>query len=251
MTRTIGIISGKGGVGKTTVAANLGVALAHRFNRDVTVVDCNLTASHLSLLLGMEYSPITLNQVLRNEKQISEAIYEHPSGMKIIPASLHLKDLIKTDMSKLEWCLKKLEGKTDIIFLDSSPGLGKEAFATIKASEEIIFVTKPDILSLSDVIRSKEFIDSIKKEQMGIVVNMATGGSHEVTKKEIEIMTGLPVIAVIPHDKNIPISLAQRMPIVLHKPGSSSSKEIRKLAGLIIGEKELGFLDKIIRFLKT
>lgn len=251
MTRTIGIISGKGGVGKTTVAANLGAALADRFKRDVTVVDCNLTASHLSLLLGMEYYPVTLNQVLRNEKHIYEAIYDHPSGMKVIPASLQLKDLIKTDMSKLNLHLKKLEGKTDIIFLDSSPGLGKEACATIKASEEIIFVTKPDILSLSDVIRSKEFIDSIKKEQMGVVVNMATGGSHEVTKKEIEIMTGLPVIAVIPNDKNVPISLAQKMPVVIHKPGSSSSKEIRKLAGFIIGEKELGFLDKLIKFLKT
>ena len=251
MTRTIGIISGKGGVGKTTIAANLGAALAHRFDKEVTVVDCNLTASHLSLLLGMEYYPVTLNQVLRNEKHISEAIYEHPSGMKVIPASLQLKDLIKTDVSKLDTHLKKLEGKTDIIFLDSSPGLGKEAYATIKASEEIIFVTKPDILSLSDVIRSKEFIDSIKKKQMGIVVNMATGGGHEVTKKEIEIMTGLSVIATIPHDKNIPISLAQKMPVVIHKPDSASSKEIRKLAGFVIGEKELGMWDKLIRFLKT
>lgn len=251
MTRIIGIISGKGGVGKTTVAANLGAALANRFNRDVTVVDCNLTASHLSLLLGMEYYPVTLNQVLRNEKHIIEAIYDHPCGMKVIPASLQLKELVKTDISKLDMHLKKLDGKTDIIFLDSAPGLGKEAYATIKASDEIIFVTKPDILSLSDVIRSKEFIDSTNKEQMGIVVNMATGRSHEVNKKEIEIMTGLPVIATIPHDKNVPISLAQKMPVVLHKPGSSSSKEIRKLAGFVIGEKEQGFWDKLIRFLKT
>ena len=249
--RKIGIISGKGGVGKTTIAANLGAALASRFDRDVTVVDCNLTASHLSLLLGMEYYPVTLNQVLRNEKHIIEAIYDHPSGMKVIPASLQLKDLIKTDISKLDNHLKKLEGKTDIIFLDSSPGLGKEAYATIKASDEIIFVTKPDILSLSDVIRSKEFIDNIKKEQMGIVVNMATGAGHELTKKEIEMMTGLPVIAVIPHDKNVPISLAQKMPVVIHKPGAPSSREMRKLAGFVIGEKELGFLDKLIRFLKT
>ncbi len=251
MTRTIGVISGKGGVGKTTVVANLGVALAHRFKKDVTIVDCNLTASHLSLLLGMHYYPVTLNHVLRKEKHINEAIYDHPSGMKIIPASLQLKDLIKTDISKLNYYLKKLKGKTEIIFLDSSPGLGKEAVATIKASNEIIFVTKPDIMSVSDVIRGKEFIDKIKKEPMGIVLNMVTRGGHELTQKEVEIMTELPVIAIIPHDKSVPKSLAKKMPVVLHKPRSSASKELRKLAGFIIGEKELGFWAKLIKFLKT
>ena len=251
MTRTIGIISGKGGVGKTTVAANIGAALAHRFKKDVIIVDCNLTASHLSLLLGMHYHPITLNHVLRNQKHISEAVYEHPSGMKVIPASLKLEDLVKADISKISKHLKKLEGKTDIIFLDSSPGLGKEAFAAINASNEILFVTKPDILSVSDIIRGKELMESIKKEQLGVVLNMITGGSHELTKKEVETMTGLPVVAMIPHDKNIPISLAQRTPVVLSKPNSSSSKELRKLAGFIIDEKELGIWEKLIRFLKT
>lgn len=251
MTRTIGVVSGKGGVGKTTIVANVGAALAHRFKKDVTIVDCNLTAAHLGLLIGMNYHPITLNHVLRNQKHISEAIYDHPSGMKVIPASLHLEDLIKADISKIERHLKKLEGKTDLIFLDSSPGLGKEAVATIKASDEILFVTRPDILSVSDVIRGKEFIDSIKKEHMGVVLNMATGGSHELTKKEVEIMTGMPVIAVIPHDKNVSKSLAKKTPVVLDKPNSSSSKQIRKLAGFIIGEEEMGIFDKFLRFLKT
>jgi len=251
MTRTIGVISGKGGVGKTTVVANLGAALAHRFKKDVTIVDCNLTASHLSLSIGMHYHPITLNHVLRREKHINESIYEHPSGMRIIPASLHLKDLIKTDISKLGRHLKKLKGKTEIVFLDSSPGLGKEAVATIKASEELIFVTRPDIMSVSDVIRGKEFIDKIKKEPMGIVLNMVTRGDHELTQKEVEIMTDLPVIAVIPHDKNVPKSLAKKIPVVSHKPRSPASKELRKLAGFIIGEEELGLWSRLIRFLKT
>jgi len=251
MTRTIGIISGKGGVGKTTVAANLGAALAHRFKKDITVVDCNLTASHLSLLLGMHYHPITLNHVLRNEKHISEAVYEHPSTMKVIPASLQLKDLINVDITKLGKHLKKLNGKTDIIFLDSSPGLGREASAAIDASEEILFVTKPDIMSVSDIIRGKELIDKTKKEQIGVVMNMVTGGSHELTKKEIEKMTNLPVVAVIPHDNNVSKSLEFRTPVVLHKPNSAASKELRKLAGFIIDEKEQGFWDKLIEFLKT
>jgi septum site-determining protein MinD len=251
MTRIIGVISGKGGVGKTTVVANLGAALAQRFKKDVTVVDCNLTASHLSILLGMEYHPITLNHVLRKERHISESIYDHPSGMKIIPASLHLEDLIKSDISKMEQHLKKLRGKTDMILLDSAPGLGKEAAATIRASNEIIYVTRPDILSISDIIRGKVFVDSLKKEQLGVVINMATGGTHELTRREVETMTGLPVIATIPHDINVSKSLALKIPVVMHKPGSSSSKELRKLAGFLIDESEPTFWSKLLEFLKT
>jgi septum site-determining protein MinD len=250
-TRTIGVISGKGGVGKTTLVANMGASLASKFKKQVTVVDCNLTASHLSILLGMQYHPITINHVLRKEKHISESIYDHPSGMKIIPASLHLEDLIKSDMSNIGSHIRKLDGKTEIILLDSAPGLGREAAATIKASEEVIFVTRPDILSISDIIRGKQFIDMTKKEQLGIVINMATGGSHELTKKEVELMTGLPVIATIPYDTNVQRSLALKTPIVLHKPNSNASREMRKLSAFLLGENEPTFWAKLLEYIRN
>jgi septum site-determining protein MinD len=250
-TRTIGIISGKGGVGKTTLVANMGAALANKFKKQVTIVDCNLTASHLSILLGMEYHPITINHVLRKERHISESVYDHPSGMKIIPASLHLEDLIKSDMSKIGSHIRKLNGKTDIILLDSAPGLGREASATIKASEEVIFVTRPDILSISDIIRGKQFLDMTKKEQLGIVINMATGGSHELTKKEVELMTGLPVIATIPYDTNVQRSLALKMPVVLSKPSSGASRELRKLSAFILGKSEPTFWARLLEYVRN
>ncbi len=106
-------------------------------------------------------------------------------------------------------------------------------------------------MSVSDVIRGKEFVGKIKKEPIGIVLNMVTRGGHELTQKEVEIMTDLPVIAVVPHDKNVPKSLAKKIPVILHKPRTPASKELRKLAGFIIGEEELGFWDRIVRFLKT
>lgn len=241
MTRVIGVISGKGGVGKTTLVANLGAVLSQKFKKNVVIVDCNLTTSHLSLSLGMYYCPITINNILRDEKNIMEALYDHSSGMKIIPASLHLRELVGVDIAKINNYLKELKGKVDIIILDSSPGLDREAYATIRASEEIIFVTNPNILAVSDIIKCKEAITEIGKKPIGVVVNMVNKKDYELTKKEVEILTEMPVIATIPQDKNIPKSLARKTPVVMLKPKSKASKEIIKLAGLVIGEMEEGF----------
>jgi septum site-determining protein MinD len=250
-TRFIGIVSGKGGVGKTTVVANLGAVLASKFKKDVVIIDCNLTTSHLSISLGMYYCPVTLNNILRGEKRIEEAIYNHPSGMKVIPASLHLKELVGVDVAKLKECIKELDGKVDIVLLDAPPGLGREAYASIHASDEIIFVTNPNMPAATDIVKCKEIIKDIEKKPLGIILNMVNRKNYELTKREVEILIELPVISLIPTDKNILKSLAHRIPVTIYKPKSSASKELIKLAGWIIGEKEKGFFLKLLESIKA
>jgi septum site-determining protein MinD len=247
-TRIIGIISGKGGVGKTTIVANLGAVLSKKFKKSVVIVDCNLTTSHLSLSLGMYYCPITINNILKGEKTIFDAMYDHPTGMKIVPCSIHLRELEGVDITKLKEIIKDLKGKVDIVLLDASPGLGREAYSAIHASEEIIFVTNPNIPAATDIIKCKEIIKEFNKNPIGIVLNMVSRKDYELTKKEVEMLTELPVIASISHDKNIHKSLASRMPVVMFKPRSRSSKELTKLAGWLIGEEEKGFF---LRFFKA
>jgi len=240
-TRIIGVISGKGGVGKSTVTANIGASIASKFKKDVVIIDCNLSTSHLSISLGMYYCPVTINNVLRGEKNIFESIYEHPSGMKIIPASLHLREIEGVDITKLKDVIKDLNGKVDFIFLDASPGLGRETYAAIHASEEIILVTNPNLPSVSDVIKCREIIKDVKKKPLGIVLNMVQRKNYELTKKEIEELTEIPVIASVPQDNNIHKSLANKKSVVMFRPGSKSSKELTRLAGWFIGEKKKDF----------
>jgi septum site-determining protein MinD len=236
LVRIIGVVSGKGGVGKTTLSLNLGAALATQHKKNVTLVDCNVTTSHLSLYLGMYYCPVTLNKVLRGENSIEESVHSHFSGMKVIPASLSLSDLEGIDMTEIKDNLKNIFDKNDVIILDGSPGLGREAMATIKASDELIYVTNPYIPFIMDIIRCQEVVNELNVKQLGIVMNMVHGKKHEMTSSEIEELTKLKVISTIPFDTNVHRSLALKMPVTMYKPSSSASREFCRLAANLIGE---------------
>ena len=238
MTRVIGIISGKGGVGKTTLVANLGSILAQRFKKEVIIIDCNVSTSHLGLYLGMYYTPVTLNQVLTGEAEIEDAIYEyHISGLRVIPASLSLSDLKGVDIARLKNSLKNLFGKADIVLLDAAPGLGREALATIRASDEVILVNTPFVPSTMDIMKCHQVANEIGVKPLGVVLNMVGKEKYELTMKEVEELIELPVISSIPMDKNVLRSLALKMPVVLFSPNSQSSREFIKLAAKIIGEE--------------
>ena len=87
MTKIIVITSGKGGVGKTTTAINLGAAMNY-FGKDVLVIDGNLTTPNVGIHLGSPEVPINLNHILSGKADVFEGVYEHESGLKIIPSSL-------------------------------------------------------------------------------------------------------------------------------------------------------------------
>src|SRR3989344_3729009 len=107
MSKVIVITSGKGGVGKTTSAINLGAALNY-FDQDVLIVDANLATPDIGLHLGAPIVPVTLNHVLAGKAELGEAIYEHDSGTKILPSSISLKEMKKINHEKFYSLVKKL-----------------------------------------------------------------------------------------------------------------------------------------------
>lgn len=235
MARVIGVISGKGGVGKTTVALNLGVTLAHRFKKNVTIIDCNVTTPHLSLFLGMSHSEKHLNSVLKDETNIDDALHHHHTGMKILPSSMFLKDLDRADITKLREKINSIANKNDIIILDAAPGLGREAMGVIRACDEVVFVANPFLPSAVDVVKCSEVIKELGIPSVGVILNMTKSDRQELTKKEIEYLTGLPIIAAIPNDKHVRRSVVMRIPVVLYKPKGKASIEIYKLSSNLIG----------------
>jgi len=251
MARIIGILSGKGGVGKTTTVANLGTALASTFKKSVIIVDCNITTSHLSLYLGMYYSPVTLNQVLSGKAKIQEAIYDyHVPGLKVIPASLSLKDLRGVDISRLSSVIKKLAGEADIVLLDAAPGMGREAMATMRAADEVLFVATPFVPSTMDIIKCHQVALEVGVKPLGVMLNMVGKERYELTVEEVEQLSELPVIMSVPMDKNVLRSLALKTPVVLFDPSSPASIKFFKLAAKLVGEEyePVSFFSSFRRF---
>lgn len=236
MVRIIGIVSGKGGVGKTTLTINLGAALSHFFKKKVTIVDCNITTSHLGLYLGMYYCPITLNKVLKGESEIEEAIYEHYTGMKVVPSALSVSELEGVDITLLRESLKPLEEKNDIILLDGSPGLGREAMACLKACDEVLYVTTPYVPSVIDIVKYQEVVSTLNLKPIGIVLNAVDRARYEMNSKEVEELTKLPVLISIPYDKNVKRALSLKMPVVMLNKNSPASREIIRFAAKLVGE---------------
>lgn len=254
-TRVIGIVSGKGGVGKTTVVSNLGVALAKHFNKKVVIIDANITTSHLGLFLGIYYSPITLNKLLKTNKKkikLKEVLNEHIPNLIVVTSSLSVKDLKGVNLLKLKNLIEKIKKviKPDFILIDSAPGLGKEALATLKASDEILFVSNPFIPAAMDIIRVNEVANQLKTNSIGIVLNMVRNEAYELTPEEIEKFVELPVIGLIPMDKNILKALALKAPVVDKFPDSKASKAFIKLAGRLCGE-EIEFKESIFDKIKS
>lgn len=236
MTRIIAISSGKGGVGKTTTATNLGAVLASIYNKKVVVIDCNLTNPHVGLSLGtLSVWPVTLNQVLKNQAHIDHALYTHSSGVKIVPASFEAKDMKRMQMGRLRTRLKTLFERqdTDIVLLDSSPGLTNESLLSLRCADEVLFVATPHIPSIVDITKCIHVIEQMKIKPLGLILNRVTGKKYEMGPEEIKTFTTLPILAHIPEDEKVLQSTNFKSPVTSSFPHSPASRAFVSLGAMI------------------
>ena len=237
MTRVIAIASGKGGVGKTTTAINLGAALNH-FGKEVIVVDANLTTPNVGLHLGAPLVPISLNHVLSGKATIADAIYEHESGTKIIPSSLSVKELRQLNHGKLKDVAKKLKKMADIIILDSAAGLGIEAITALESADEIILVTNPEIPAVTDALKASKVVEELGKKVLGVILTRVDGSKTQMPLSNVKDMLELPILGVVPEDKNVPKAVVMKDALVHTHPKSKAARAYKKIAAKLIGKED-------------
>lgn len=250
--RVISVVSGKGGVGKTTAVSNIGAILASKYKKNVVLVDCNITTPHLGLYMGIDHHPVTLNHVLRGKAKLSEAVYNHPSGAKVIPSSLALKELDGVDVANVKATINKIKKEypqTDFIILDCAPGLGREAMAGMRSSEEILYITAPYFPIVADTVKCSQVANELGLKPLGIILNMKKGNKHELSSIEIENIAELPIIGAVSLHHDVLKSLHKRIPVSIHSPLSKVSLEFVQIAAKIAGEKvpPKGFIGMVLR----
>lgn len=234
MTKYVGVLSGKGGVGKTSTSINLAAALAY-FDKDVTVVDGNLSTPNIGIHLGVPVVPISLHHALRNENPVTEAVYLHPGGMKIVPAGISLDDFKRTDPNRLPYVLRHLKGTTDFVIVDGAAGLGQEALATIASSEQIIIVTNPELPAITDALKTTKFCEELGRKVIGVVLCRTKPSNLDVSLKNIETIIEKPVIGIIPEDRSVREALVRKDAVVFTHPRSKASVGYKRLAANLIG----------------
>jgi len=202
MARIIVVTSGKGGVGKTTTAINLGASL-NMLNKEVIIVDTNLNTPNVGLHLGAPIVPVTLNHVLKGKASVEDAIYEHSSGTKIMPSSLSIKELTKFNTKKIPEIAKKLATLCDYVIIDSAAGFGEEVIATLEAADEIIIVTNPEMPSVTDALKAVKVARKMNKEIKGIIVTRYANAKYEMPLSSIKSMLEAQIIGVVPEDKAV------------------------------------------------
>jgi len=247
MARIIVINSGKGGVGKTTTAINLGVSL-NKLNKEVIIIDANLNTPNIGLQLGAPIVPVTLNHVLNGKAEIEEAIYEHSSGTKIIPSSLSIKELTKFNVKKFPDIVKKLRNISDYIIIDSASGFSEEVIAVLKLADEIIIVTNPEMPAVTDALKAIKVAKKMGKEVNGVIVTRYSGAKYEMPLSAIRSMLETQIIGVIPEDKSVKEALNLRDAVVNTHPRSKVSKKYLEISRRVNGEEvqeERGFFERL------
>lgn len=247
--RVLGVISGKGGVGKTTTVANLGVALASEFKKDVVLIDGNTATSNLVLHLGIYSFSTSLEDVLDGRVSISRAIQKHKSGVKLLPAPLALSKAY-LDLRKLKDSLNELRYH-EFILIDSCPGLGEEIISMLEMCDEVLIVTNPELPAVTDALRAIELAKRNNVPVSGVILNRVMNEKHELSVSEIEFFLDARVIAVVPEDSMVRKSIASGNPVVLSSPNSPAAIGFKKLAARLAGkEYKIGFFAKLRNFFR-
>jgi len=232
---TLGLVSIKGGVGKTTLSASLATNLANNLKKRVLLVDTNFSAPNLGLHMDIIEPKKTIHEILEKKSRLSSGIHQK-YGVDVVPGSYNY--LKKINYFKLKDKIKKLKNDYDFIILDSSPSYNEEILSTIIASDRLFIVTTPDYPTLSCSLKTANLAKQRGRPVSGIIINKIRDPLYELTLREIEKYSEIPVVARIPDEKKAIRSTFTRIPLTIYDKNCKFSREINALSKALSMEKE-------------
>lgn len=233
MGKIIVITSGKGGVGKTTTAVNLGAAINY-LGSEVLVVDANLSTPNVGIHMNSPEVPINLNHVLLKKADPHEAVYEHESGMKIMPSSLSVNELKRVKLEKLKHLKEDLSKLAEYVIIDSSAGLGPEATSALELADEIVIVTNPELPAITDALKTIKIAEEMKIPVTGIIMTRVRKNKIEMQPESVKEMLETPVLGMVPEHIDVQKALNLKGPAVHTLPKSKPARAYKEIAARIL-----------------
>lgn len=247
MTRTIVVTSGKGGVGKTTTTANLGMALAQR-GRKVAVMDADFGLRNLDLLLGLENRIVyTAIEVLSGDCRMDQALVKdkRQPNLALLPAAQNrTKESINADQMKQ--LVDSLAESFDYILVDSPAGIELGFQNAIAPAQEALVVTTPEISAVRDADRVVGLLEANDVRKQHLIINRIKPAMIQedlmMSVRDVQEILAIPLIGVIPDDERVIISTNKGEPLVLEQRLTLAGLAYQNIARRLEGE-EVQFLD--------
>jgi len=247
-TQTLSVTSGKGGVGKSTIVANLGLSLANR-GKKVLLLDGDLGMGNLDIMFGYPSSN-ALQKALRGEIELKDAMVELKNNLFLLPGGSGVYDLHHVTAVQRQMLIDQislLETQFDYLIIDTAPGIDDNVLALNSAVQEIIVVITPDPSSLTDSYSLMKVLNQRYKEsRFSLLFNMVNDEREalrlykavsEIGEKHLDVH--MSYRGFVPTDLNLRKTIRAQQLVVEKEPRCLASLSIKDLAENISNYKEI------------
>jgi flagellar biosynthesis protein FlhG len=244
--RVMAVSSGKGGVGKTNLAINLGMALAQQ-DKKVVIVDTDTKLANVDILLGLSPKNNLIHFVL-DDMPLEKIVIEHESGVHIVPGSSgnsSWKDIDSALKARLLEMMFKLRSLYDFVILDTEAGISALSLHIAAQADQILMVTTPEPTAITDAYAMIKVFDSLRKDTpIDLLLNMVTVTSevfdvYQRLSLVVEHFLGihLGIVGYIEMDEHVRRAVKQQQPFFSLYPESTAAANLQTVAETILNQK--------------
>jgi septum site-determining protein MinD len=192
------VAGGKGGVGKSTTVASVGLSL-RAAGASVALVDADLSMANLATILGVE-TDRGIHQVLAGDADLADVRVETATGMTLVPGDHGLRMVAEADPAKMRAVIDPLAETHDVVLVDTGAGLDHETLVTTGLADGTVVTTTPRREAIADVAKTVEFVEHAEADVLGAVV---TRVRPETDPAAIAADLGVPLLGVIPEQSTV------------------------------------------------
>ena len=237
--RTLAVTSGKGGVGKSNLAANLAVALGARGAR-VLLLDADVSQASLDLLLGL-HPRYDLSHFFAGDRSLDEILVPGPPGVTLVPAASGAPDLAQLDDWRREMLLRaigQIDREVDLVIVDTASGVAEQVTSFCRAVDDVLVLTSPEMPAFSDAYGLIKLLHAggLTRAPRLVVTMNSTPEEAEETAHRIRVVARrflrleLDAWGAVPLDSAVPRAVRLQEPVVTLFPQSPAAAAYRALA---------------------